>query len=147
MLCAVASLPSLPLYRTGPGTEENDRLWPSACSLSTPWPLPLPLLGTLPQEEEDLPDGVGFHVYPSSTLYPQDPYSQGTKADTPGLGSPTTAPCSAARETVWKKNSLKVIISQGNPQSQSRSARRFLFVKPGGGGGRFPPSRLASACG
>ena len=44
------------------------------------------------EEEGDLPAGIGLHIYPSSTLYPQDPYNQGTKADAPGLGSPATAP-------------------------------------------------------
>ena len=67
------------------------------------------------EEEGDLPAGIGLHIYPSSTLYPQDPYNQGTKADAP----------------VWKKNSLTVIVSQWNPQSQSSLARRFLFVKTG----------------
>lgn len=145
MLRAMPSLPSLPLYGTVPGREEKDRPWLSALrqplhSLA----FAVPLLGALPQGR-GRKKGTCLLVL-GSTLYPQYPHSQGTKTDSPGLGSPTTALCSAARETMWKKNSLMVIVSQGNTQSQSSSARRFLFVKTGVGGGRTP-NRLASARG
>lgn len=140
MLRAMPSLPSLPLYGTVPGREEKDRPWLSARrqplhSLA----FAVPLLGALPQGR-GRKKGTCLLVL-GSTLYPQYPHSQGTKTDSPGLGSPTTALCSAARETMWKKNSLMVIVSQGNTQSQA-----IPFCKNGGWGGRTP-NRLASARG
>lgn len=49
-LCnTVSAVTAVSAITAVPGTEENDRLWLSACSLSTPRPLLFPLLGALPQ--------------------------------------------------------------------------------------------------
>lgn len=97
------------------------------------------------EEEGDLPAGVGLHVYPSSALYPQYPYSQGTKTDSPGLGSPTTAPVQQPGKQCGKRIPSRSLSHKGTHKVRAAQPGDSFLYKRGWGG--RTPSRLASARG